>query len=130
MRLKIVGLASGGDRCEARETDQKSAPLISPNNTDALTRTQALPHAAPRRARVAGWLWHNGNSFALELKAPGGRLSEAQLDFLARFNDAGGHSACAEGLDRALADAKQIAASHGISLLHLAEAVIKIEAAS
>jgi hypothetical protein len=48
-------------------------------------------------------LWHNGNSFALELKAPGGRLSEAQLEFMARFNDAGGHSACAEGLDRALA---------------------------
>jgi hypothetical protein len=48
-------------------------------------------------------LWHEGNSFALELKAPGGRLSDAQLEFLARFNDAGGHSACAEGLDRALA---------------------------
>jgi VRR-NUC domain len=48
-------------------------------------------------------LWHQGNSFALELKAPGGRLSEAQLEFLARFNDAGGHTAIAEGLDRALA---------------------------
>jgi hypothetical protein len=52
----------------------------------------------------------NGNAqarrlegFALELKRPGGRLSEAQLEFLARFNDAGGHSAVAEGLDRALA---------------------------
>jgi hypothetical protein len=48
-------------------------------------------------------LWHHGNSFALELKAWGGRLSEAQLEFLARFNDAGGHTAIAEGLDRALA---------------------------
>src|SRR5215831_19295493 len=47
--------------------------------------------------------WHNGNSFALELKAPGGRLSEAQLEFLARFNDAGGHSAVAESIDCALA---------------------------
>jgi hypothetical protein len=37
------------------------------------------------------------------LKAPGGRLSEAQLEFLARFNDAGGHTAIAEGLDRAIA---------------------------
>jgi len=37
------------------------------------------------------------------LKAPGGRLSEAQLEFLARFNDAGGHTAIAEGIDRALA---------------------------
>ena len=48
-------------------------------------------------------LWHQGNSFALELKAPGGRLSEAQLDFLARFNAAGGYSACADGIDHALA---------------------------
>jgi hypothetical protein len=48
-------------------------------------------------------LWHRGHAFALELKAPGGRLSDAQLEFLARFNDAGGHSAVAEGLDRALA---------------------------
>jgi hypothetical protein len=48
-------------------------------------------------------LWHQGNAFALELKAPGGRLSEAQLEFLARFNDAGGHAAVAEGIDRAIA---------------------------
>jgi VRR-NUC domain len=48
-------------------------------------------------------LWHQGNSFALELKSPGGRLSEAQLDFLARFNDAGSHSAWADDIDRALA---------------------------
>jgi len=48
-------------------------------------------------------LWHNGHAFALELKRPGGRLSESQLEFLARFNDAGGHCAVAEGIDRALA---------------------------
>jgi len=48
-------------------------------------------------------LWHRGNSFALELKSPDGRLSEAQLEFLARFNDAGGHSAVAESIDCALA---------------------------
>jgi hypothetical protein len=47
--------------------------------------------------------WHQGNAFALELKSPGGRPSDAQLEFLARFNDAGGHSACAESIDRALA---------------------------
>jgi hypothetical protein len=29
--------------------------------------------------------WHRGNSFALELKSPGGRLSDAQLEFLARW---------------------------------------------
>jgi VRR-NUC domain len=48
-------------------------------------------------------LWHRGNSFALELKSLDGRLSDVQLEFLARFNDAGGHSASAEGVDRALA---------------------------
>ena len=48
-------------------------------------------------------LWHRGYSFALELKGDGGRLSDAQLEFLARFNDAGGHSAVAENIDRALA---------------------------
>ena len=48
-------------------------------------------------------LWHRGNSFALELKAPGGRPSEAQLDFMARFADAGGHTCFASDLDRALA---------------------------
>ena len=47
--------------------------------------------------------WHNGNSFALELKAEGGRPADAQLEFMARFNKAGGHSAIAEGIDRALA---------------------------
>jgi hypothetical protein len=48
-------------------------------------------------------LWHQGNSFALELKAPGGLPTAAQLDFLARFNEAGGHSAWADDIDRALA---------------------------
>jgi hypothetical protein len=48
-------------------------------------------------------LWHRGNSFALELKAPGGRPSEAQLDFMARFSAAGGHTCVAVGLDRSLA---------------------------
>jgi len=47
-------------------------------------------------------LWHDGNSFALELKAPGGRPTESQLDFQARFADAGGHVAIADSIDRAL----------------------------
>jgi len=47
--------------------------------------------------------WHEGNSFALELKSRGGRSSEAQLEFVSRFNNAGGHTAVAEGIDRALA---------------------------
>jgi hypothetical protein len=48
-------------------------------------------------------LWCNGKSHALELKAPGGRLSEPQAEFLSRFESAGGYSACAQGLDAALA---------------------------
>src|SRR5215831_20960461 len=40
--------------------------------------------------------------FALELKTPGGRPSEPQLDFMARFADAGGHTCFAEGIDEAL----------------------------
>jgi hypothetical protein len=49
-------------------------------------------------------LWHRGNSFALELKrGPGGRPSEAQLEFMARFAEAGGHTCVADNIDRALA---------------------------
>jgi len=48
-------------------------------------------------------LWHQGNAFALELKAAGGRLSEAQLEFMARFADAGGHICVADSIERALA---------------------------
>ena len=48
-------------------------------------------------------LWHDGKSFAIELKARGGRPSETQLAFLADFDRAGGYTAVAEGLDRALA---------------------------
>src|SRR6516162_5936023 len=47
--------------------------------------------------------WHQGNFFALEIKAPGGRLSESQREFFARFNNAGGHTAVVEGVDRAVA---------------------------
>jgi hypothetical protein len=58
-----------------------------------LFRPGACPHCG--RARLEG--------FALELNSDSGRLSDAQLEFLARFNDAGGHSAVAESIDRALA---------------------------
>ena len=48
-------------------------------------------------------LWHEGVSFALELKRPGGKCSEAQLEFMARFADAGGHTAVVDSIDRAIA---------------------------
>lgn len=48
-------------------------------------------------------LWANGKSYALELKAEGGRATEAQLKFLADIEAAGAFTCLAEGLDRALA---------------------------
>lgn len=43
-----------------------------------------------------------GQLFALELKAQGGRVSDAQRDTLAALNAAGAHTAVAWGLDDAL----------------------------
>lgn len=48
-------------------------------------------------------LWHAGRSYALELKAPGGRASENQLQFLADMDNAGAFTCLAEGVDRAVA---------------------------
>ena len=48
-------------------------------------------------------LFHDSRFFALELKSETGRLSEAQMAFLAAVNDAGGFAAHAHGLDRAIA---------------------------
>jgi len=47
-------------------------------------------------------LLHRGRFFALELKAPGGRPTEAQLEFASNVNAAGGLSCIASGLDAAL----------------------------
>jgi hypothetical protein len=58
-----------------------------------LFRSGACPHC--NSARLEG--------FALELKAPRGRPSEAQLNFMARFAAAGGHTCFASDVDRALA---------------------------
>jgi hypothetical protein len=46
-------------------------------------------------------LWHDGKSFALELKAEGGRASEAQRQFLTDMERAGAFTCLAESLDRA-----------------------------
>lgn len=45
---------------------------------------------------------HESKAFALELKAEGGRASEAQLQFIEDFRAAGGQADVAEGLDQAL----------------------------
>jgi hypothetical protein len=47
-------------------------------------------------------LWHAGKAFALELKAPGGRPTEAQMQFISDFGNAGGYGCICSGLDQAL----------------------------
>jgi hypothetical protein len=46
---------------------------------------------------------HEGRVYGLEIKAPGGRATEAQIAALAAMEAAGAYTAVAEGLDRALA---------------------------
>jgi hypothetical protein len=76
-----------------------------------------VPNAGYRRPREAAifsglgvcagvsdlLFWHDGKSYALELKAPGGRATDAQLQFLSEMENAGAFVCVAEGLDRALA---------------------------
>jgi hypothetical protein len=45
---------------------------------------------------------YDGKFFALELKAPGGRPTESQLEFIADVERAGGFTCIAEGLDEAI----------------------------
>ena len=47
-------------------------------------------------------LWHNAKSYALELKAPGGRTTEVQSQFLSDMQRAGAFADVAVGLDAAL----------------------------
>ena len=60
-------------------------------------------------------LWDTGRSFALELKAPGGRATEAQLEFLADMKRAGALTCLAEGLDPALAALEQWGLLRGVA---------------
>lgn len=55
------------------------------------------------RAGVADLLlWRAGHSYALELKAPGGRPTESQLQFLSDMDKAGAFTCLCDSLDRAL----------------------------
>jgi hypothetical protein len=47
-------------------------------------------------------LVHDKNIFALELKAPRGRASESQLEFIRDMKNAGAKVCIAEGIDKAL----------------------------
>jgi hypothetical protein len=46
---------------------------------------------------------HDGRCFAMEIKAPGGRATDKQLECIAALREAGAFTCIAEGLDRAVA---------------------------
>lgn len=60
-------------------------------------------------------LWHNRKSFALELKAQGGKPTEAQIEFLADMEKAGAFTCLAEGLDPALAALEEWGLLRGVA---------------
>jgi len=83
---------NGGSR-DIREAANLKRAGVLPGVSDLLLfRPGACPHCG--NTRLEG--------FALELKAQGGRPTEAQLAFMARFAGAGGHTCIAEGIDEAL----------------------------
>jgi hypothetical protein len=68
-----------------------------------------VPNGGSRDIREAANLKRMGalagaslEGFALELKSDGGRLTDAQREFLWRFSEVGGHTCVAENLGRAL----------------------------
>jgi hypothetical protein len=84
---------NGGRRDIREAANLKRMGALAGASDLLLFRPGACPHCGS--ARLEG--------FALELKSDGGRPSEAQLNFMARFAAAGGHTCVAEGPDRALA---------------------------
>lgn len=71
----------------------------SRNKTEA-----AIFKAMGTRAGVSDLIFfHRSKFFCLELKAPGGRASEAQMNFLSEADAAGAYTAMPTGLDAALA---------------------------
>jgi hypothetical protein len=60
-------------------------------------------------------LWRTGRSFALELKAPNGRATDAQIEFLADMEKAGAFTCLAEGLDAALAALEEWGLLRGVT---------------
>lgn len=65
--------------------------------TGAMLKRQGVRPGAPDLL-----FWHRGCAFALELKAPNGRPTEAQLAFMAALDAAGVYTCIAEGLDQAI----------------------------
>jgi len=60
-------------------------------------------------------LWHGGSSFALELKAEGGKPTAEQVEFLQDMQKAGANSALATGLSQALAQLERWGLLRGVA---------------
>lgn len=76
----------------------------TPNGGARSKAEGAIFKAMGVRAGVSDFIFvHEGKIFALELKAPGGRASEAQMQFLSEIDAAGAFTAMPTGLDAALA---------------------------
>lgn len=75
-----------------------------PNGGLRSKREAALLKAMGVRAGVSDFIFvHAGKVYALELKAEGGRATEAQMQFLSDIDRAGAFTALPAGLDAALA---------------------------
>lgn len=76
----------------------------APMGIHAASKAQgAIMKSLGARAGVSDLvLVHQGKIYALELKAPGGRLTEKQLEFLADIERAGAFTCVAVGIDQAL----------------------------
>ena len=87
-----------------RQRGARGLVFIHPANGGARRRKEAAIFAGLGvRAGTSDLLfWHAGKAFALEIKAEGGRPTEAQRQFLADMREAGAVAGVAEGLDSAI----------------------------
>src|SRR5438045_8279985 len=86
---------------------QRAAPGVFmfavPNGGYRRPIEAAIMKATGTVAGVPDTIWiKDGRIFAIELKAPGGRLSDAQLATMAEMREAGAVVAVATGIDEAL----------------------------
>ena len=86
---------------------QRAAPGVFmfavPNGGYRRQIEAAIMKATGTVAGVPDTIWiRNGRVFAIELKAEGGRLSDAQLATMAKMREAGAVVAVATGIDEAL----------------------------
>jgi hypothetical protein len=87
-----------------RQRGAKGLVFLHPSNGGLRSKIEAsiFQSLGVRRGASDLLLWHGGKSYALELKAEGGRASPTQLQFLADMERAGAFTCLAVGLDAAL----------------------------